>query len=95
MAYKVPRMLISLLVIELYICLHGSVLFLELVLFVISKKGKKGATKDQVFVDLFAILNYDNLLWKMVDFPSTLFITSAVYSQPSVRQGQKRVIQTA
>ena len=57
MVFKLPRLLISLLAIKLYISLYNSVIFLELALFDISIKDKRGAQKNQAFVDFFYIVN--------------------------------------
>ena len=45
----------TLLVIESYISFHNELICLEIALFDISSKGKRGSLKDQAFVYLFAI----------------------------------------
>ena len=50
-----PSLLISMWVIKLFICLNDEVIFLEMELFDISIKGKRGAQKDLSFGDLFSI----------------------------------------
>ena len=78
MTFKVPSVLILLLVIKLFINFHDEVICLELELFDILSKGKRGAMKDKVFGNLSAIVKDTKILRQIVGFPSTLFVTITV-----------------
>ena len=95
MAFKVLRLLISLLMIKSYICLHDYVIFLKLTLFDTSSKFRIGAPKDQVFGNLFAVVKDINPLQEIVSFMSTFFVRGNVYSQLSVLQAWKCGVQVA
>ena len=51
------------------------------------------STKRPVYCDLFDVVKKAELLWQIIGFNSTLYITGDVYSHWSVHQGKNHGIQ--